>query len=250
MWLSCEQAGSQQLDLGTKFDVHQGSPQAGYHRGNAGEANPVPHVSKQTFKRSMPTYAGLWDNWNVLLFWSAHDCFLPLKCALLSTAATLSGITSRSVLWCPSGPGLHSSCPDVHNFFHPIPTSPHSESRFSRIFKTWVKLHCYMLHLCKVRRHCLILVKSHQSKLNVKSKGHSHFPPDRCTYAWYASAICLLNRPCFLNQVWLNAQVGWLDMASLKSPPTNTWKRNNLFKVQWKHRSFVIGKDLSRNLLV
>lgn len=131
-------------------------------------------------------------------------------------------------------------------FLPPIPTSPHSESRFSNLQNM---AEASMLHATLVQSwgHCLKLVKSHQRKHNIKSKGHSHFPPNQCTQAL---AICLLNGPCFLNQVWLNAHFGWLDTASPKSSSTNTWKRNNHLKVQWKCRSFVIGKDLSRNLLV
>lgn len=144
---------------------------------------------------------------------------------------------------------MHSTCPDVQFFFHPIPTSPHSEPIFFHLQNMG---EASLLHATLVQSwgHCLKLVKSHQSKHNIKSKGHSHLPLYQCIYAWQPLAICLLNGPCFLNQVWLNVQAGWFDTAYLKSPPTNTWKRNNLFKVQWKHRSFVTGKNLSRNLLV
>lgn len=61
--------------------------------------------------------------------------------------------------------------------------SPHPESRFSNLQNMG---EASLLHatLVQSQGHCLKLVKSHQSKHNIKSKRHSPFPPDQCTYAW------------------------------------------------------------------
>lgn len=112
-------------------------------------------------------------------------------------------------------------------------------------FSRWVQLHYSLLHLYihKKKAWC----QWNHIKENILSERDTYL--QKLIHSCMIS-LCNLFPLCFVKQVRLDAQAGWFYLASPKASLTNTWKRNNLFKVHWNHRSFVIGEDLSRNVLV